>query len=1061
MPTKPKSSFHWISRLWFFLVFCLSFTCRVGEAAKPGPEVLGEPSSFLDPIPWDLSAPVDFCIGISNPAGLSNKLYTLDSLPKGWWHFAETQASAAQLGSIRSYVRSLSFRSNRHLRVTSGAAAPLRSGSEVAGAWTGVLSVCDLAMRPACIPWPLGAYETGRVMISVAHHCGIDITAATVYLPPVGPTHPRALQIAEELLEPITEQIVVGRDGPRLICGDFNQKPGRLKATQLWREYGWVEIQEFMLAVHQVPAKPTRKGSSSPDQIWVSPQLAACLVNSAVWQIYPDHATVVAGLKLPHMHPVELHWALPGSIPWGQVSKDQWVNVPEDPVVSASFASEGGHSLHSHPVFPKFDFGKSPTEAFTHWCGEFESRVSACMQLDSARVDRSYHGRGQRLKPTPRRPQAPVIRPSRQGEVTPASSFLNRAVSNWFRQLRRLQSYQHAIKSSRADENFESRASLCTVSKLPMGFPMDFELGGHTDLSKPRRHRHLCQSSRQMQPLQTRLLWTFTSTIASSNTGKFDAGEIAANPRCKPQPRAFLRPHGSSQKLHWIVWKREVISQPIRVVNARDGIVSVPAPFPTEGIHHWTLQSQHAAVTLSGSNFQVDSDLVLVEGQQLACHVNLHEASDIHQKLIDLWLPRWMKHANVPADAWSTICDFAQEHLPKGSFNLPRLTIEDWRQAVRSFKLSAATGPCGWSRRDLANMTDPQVQGILDMFHQIECTARWPDQLTVGLIHLLQKKDDCHDVNGFRPTTVISMMYRVYAGIRAGQLLSQISRIADQWQCGFLKGRQATDVWFFISVCVELSLQQQTSVSGFVADLAKAYNCLPRCPVRRLLACIGVPDWFIACWHSHLDSFRRLFVVRGACSLPVFAKTGYPEGCPLSCVAMCVIDLAWHVWQNRAVPRSICLSFVDNLEVVSDRETDLLQSLEAFRGFCEALDVQIDEPKLYGWSTHSTERDVLRANGLRICLSERDLGGQVIYCAKLRNSVIIDRINAVLPFCTKLRHASLPVAAKLLNVLCVLLPRALHACESIVLGNAHIKSLRSGFMQALRWNRGGLLLSFV
>ena len=170
---------------------------------------------------------------------------------------------------------------------------------------------------------------------------------------------------------------------------------------------------------------------------------------------------------------------------------------------------------------------------------------------------------------------------------------------------------------------------------------------------------------------------------------------------------------------------------------------------------------------------------------------------------------------------------------------------------------------------------------------------------------------------------------------------------------------------------------------------------------------------------------------------------------------MSVIDLCWHVWQSRAVPRSICLSFVDNLEVVCDQADDVVSSLRSFREFCDALDVQLDEPKLYGWSTGAEGREILRTNGLRISLSERDLGGQATYCAQHRNKVVTDRINAVLPFFAKLRSANLPQATKLMNVLCVLLPRALHACESVVLGSSHLRSLRSGIMQSLRWNRGG------
>ena len=674
--------------------------------------------------------------------------------------------------------------------------------------------------------------------------------------------------MAEELLAPITEQVVMGRAGPRFVCGDFNQKPGSLRAMQLWKECGWIEFQDYMQAVHQVPIAPTCKQSSTPDQLWMSPELAACLVNSAIWDVYPDHSVVVAGIRLPKVSVTEFHWSLAGRIPWEEISEDLWTTVPDGPHVSASYESVGDQDLRTQTSFPGFDPSCSPTAAFERWSKAFECHASNCVSTAPARIDRSYHGRGQRLKPTPRRPQAPVFKPSREGEHMPANSFLNRSVSLWFRQLRRLQSYQHAIKSPRAPETFMSRASLWHSLIAAHGFtdgfcnwwakrpvktqPAPAVLPDHPPdaFTADAIFSDFHQNYRRFEHWQLRRRQdSVRAKVMSSSRGLFLATR-------KP-PKASLD------------CVEEVVVQTVSVVDAHQGLVSVPSPFPENGIHTWTLQNEPALVQPHGPHYKLDSDLLLVDGQKLACHITIHEASAIHQRLIDLWSPRWSKHLDVPDQAWNRIVDFAEEHLPRKNICLPRLTVDVWKRAVRSFKQSAATGPCGWSRQDLLQMSDRQVQGLIDFFERIESTAKWPAQFTVGLIHLLQKKDDIHDVNGFRPITVMSLLYRVYTGIRAGQLLSQIASLAADWQCGFMQGKQAADLWIFIGVCVELSLQQQTPVHGYVADLVKAYNTLPRHPVFRLLACIGVPDWFLTCWSAHLKEFSRMFVVRGACSHPV------------------------------------------------------------------------------------------------------------------------------------------------------------------------------------------------
>ncbi len=160
------------------------------------------------------------------------------------------------------------------------------------------------------------------------------------------------------------------------------------------------------------------------------------------------------------------------------------------------------------------------------------------------------------------------------------------------------------------------------------------------------------------------------------------------------------------------------------------------------------------------------------------------------------------------------------------------------------------------------------------------------------------------------------MLFRVYAGIRAGQLLHQLSQLTGHWQCGFTRHKKATDVWFFVNICVELALQEQEPVHGIVADLVRAYNTLPRAPIFTLLQHCGVPSWFISMWKHYLIDFQRYFIVRRCTSLPQLSATGFPEGCPLSCVAMSCIDWLWHIWQHHRVPRALAISYVDNLSVL-------------------------------------------------------------------------------------------------------------------------------------------------
>ena len=299
------------------------------------------------------------------------------------------------------------------------------------------------------------------------------------------------------------------------------------------------------------------------------------------------------------------------------------------------------------------------------------------------------------------------------------------------------------------------------------------------------------------------------------------------------------------------------------------------------------------------------------------------------------------------------------------------------------------------------------------------------------------------------------MLFRLYAGIRAGQLLFQISQLTSQFQCGFAPHRKAADVWYFVNICVEMSLQSSQPIHGYVADLVKAYNTLPRHPVFRLLAHCGVPEWFLTMWSRYLQDFQRFFVVRRATSLAQFSSTGFPEGCPLSCVAMTCIDWLWHSWQATRVPRALAISYVDNIESLTHDINHLHSSWTSLVDFCRCLDLFVDMPQLYAWSTSSQGRRELRTLGYKISFGNRDLGGQMCYGAGLRNKVLTDRIKATLPFFESLRKSNAPLAIKVANIFQVLWPRALHGSESGCLGVQHFTKLRSSTMKSLRWNRGG------
>ena len=1036
---------------WIFrLILVWLFTCflRVGEAAVPGPP------DVEDPPVWALPGQPSFSISIGNPGGLCNKLHHLQSYPEGWHHFAETHCSASQLHHVQAHLRAVSVQSGRLLRSTSGAPAPLRAGSSFAGSWTGVLAFGDCPLRNIPLDWPSDLYKSGRVMVSSAFVNGLELIAGTVYCPPRGPTHPRAREQSEELLRPLTENIVLGRSGPRFILGDMNCPAGSLDQMKLWESLGWVELQSFMQDRFQVTPQSTCKSSTSPDQVWLSPEATLLVANSSVWHVYADHSVVLAGLSLPRVSINEPQWWLPGHVPWEHITQDLWTHELSDIglMFPTTLVPVGGSDLSSSDVAAEGQLEAS--KAFHCWSQKFEKRVNRCASTHIAQHDRSFHGRGSMTAPRQRKKCPPVQKSSRPGEVSQLNGFLNRAVGRWFRQLRRLQSYKHAAGSVNAETNFESRIALWHSIRTAPGFQGGFDSWW---LTRPVQSQGVPTTLPITAPNHRVAVLLYDEFLL--NYRKFELWQLSRrNESCKHKLQSSVRGLFAATRKpakEALDCLEDSLSQEITVVDTADNLVAVPHPFPPNNLFAWTLQQQPVQVRPMNGLYQIDTDLVLCSGQTLSCQVLVHETTEIHQRLANLWSPRWNRHHEIPLHRWDEIVDFAEAHLPRAELTLPAITAQDWHRAVGAFKSNAATGPCGWTLADLKNLTPTQVEAVLDAFQKIEEGAPWPLQWNVGLVHCLQKKADRHSVSGFRPITVMSLFYRIWAGIRSGQILAFLAGLSDTYQTGFLQHRQSADIWYFVNICLEVSMQQDWPVHGVVADLVAAYNLLPRHPAFRFLQILGVPRWFIQVWSRHLETFQRFFVVRRHAGPSLGSCTGFAEGCPLSCSAMTAFDCAWHVFQRHTSPRALPLSYVDNLELLCDRLPDLDVAVAGLEHFCQLLDLQIDPSSFFAWSTSPQGRKALQLKGYTISLSARDLGGQVTYCHQLRNHVLTDRIQATLPYFKKLRKACIPCATKQMNVRQVLFPRALHGCEAVVIADGHLQKLRSGVMQGLTWDQAG------
>lgn len=107
----------------------------------------------------------------------------------------------------------------------------------------------------------------------------------------------------------------------RLVTGDFNVGRTALDAFRVWRLHSWEELQVLMNKRYNVQIRFTCKSSTTPDQIWLSPEAQQLVCNVGYLDCFPDHLVLAVKLSFPSALEKQLHWRIPAKLPWDAVEE--------------------------------------------------------------------------------------------------------------------------------------------------------------------------------------------------------------------------------------------------------------------------------------------------------------------------------------------------------------------------------------------------------------------------------------------------------------------------------------------------------------------------------------------------------------------------------------------------------------------------------------------------------------------------------------------------------------------------------------------------------------------
>ena len=1002
-------------RLW------LPQPLRFGEASHPGPE-------YHEELPF-----FENCIMVSqsNISSLRSKELHVAALGPGIHCFSETHMTSMTLSTFSKGLRRVGQQQHRAIKTLAGSPAPLRTGSNWAGDWSGVAQCSDYCMAPIRLSWSTEQWLSSRIMLARHQVPGLPLSVATIYGFAKGPTWPNAADMTNDLLIPFTKDYVIGCQGPRLITGDFNVSYDQLLPQQrVWLTYGWQSAQSFAIQHLGHEWQPTNGQYSEIDQIWLSPEAQQLLRHVSVAQVFAGHKTVAAYLHLPTTKLSYQCWPLPSALPWQHL--EDW-QPPEDAPL---------------PTMPADD----STAALAQWGRHLEAHFSVQANAANVLIPPNALGRVQRLAPETREIATPVCKKPRDGELGLSFDLLGHAVKRWYDQAKRIQSLLHNLRAARdLVTSHLYRIEVWTAILRAKGFDPDFRTWWCTRTShNPDACFELPASVPHLE--QAELIYLeFVSHFRAFERWHQNQRSERLELRYQGTMRALFQDLKPAKTDTVTFFTTEMQYE---VLDSEDQQVHLDAPADTTENSLWWIDDEDG--TRAITPFDFDGVVCKVPITQVAVGTTLTQRIfctdhlDVCQKLVQHWKGRWQATVDTSRERLQQVFAFCLAFLPKLQFELQPLTLHDWKRAIRKMKKTAATGPDGVSRHDFVHMPQVYLQWIVDLFNSLELgTMNWPHQFLTGLITCVAKVCSPTQPGDFRPIHVFAVAYRLWGSMRTKQLLSQLVKFLPPEIHGFVPGQETSQIWMLIQGWVEASITCGFSWHGISADVRRCFNNIEREPTFAVGMHVGLPERILSPWAQFLVHFERRFQIHHGVSEPVTSNRGYPEGCPLSIVAMILVNWGHHEFLRCYFPKVELRSFVDNLDLHGPDWHELHRAF-VHTNECLALwGLELDDDKTFGWSTHTGARQLIKQAGFRCLLDARELGGSMAFCRAVRNKQLKDRGDNLHPKWQRLSRSRAPLTQKLKALPIVFWTAALHGSAACVIADGYIQQLRVLAIQSL------------
>jgi hypothetical protein len=256
---------------------------------------------------------------------------------------------------------------------------------------------------------------------------------------------------------------------------------------------------------------------------------------------------------------------------------------------------------------------------------------------------------------------------------------------------------------------------------------------------------------------------------------------------------------------------------------------------------------------------------------------------------------------------------------------------DDVVRVIRGFKNSCSPDIFGVTVVVLKHVADVIAVPLSHVLNVCLSEGYFPDVLKLSRTIPVFKKGDPESMNNYRPISIIPVLGKVFEALMREQLVCHFenNRLFSNAQHGFRRGRSTvTAVTQMIDYIIE-AFEERSFVHLILADLSKAFDCVPHGVLLKKLEVYGVGGSVLLTLGSYLSGRMQIVSVGGAFSQPLPVEHGVPQGSVLG-------PLLFLIMINDLGLLGPMLMFADDTTVYSKGGTLELAGAEAHGVFDRA-----------------------------------------------------------------------------------------------------------------------------